>query len=240
MPSHDIRTEWAGFDMRASWRLGISAISQVLIGGILISCADTLVSADAIRLAGSVEHLYVEQALENFGNFISAPRTMPSQVDFSAGTAQTTYGTTLGLSIPYGNNVVRGTAGTVTAITAPYQAILPSTNLNRMQGWTMNPVNDRVRLGNLAALYRYVVTGEESALRADYHFPTRGTEKGTQIDPYFLLEPQCILCLNPQTEIGALNLDARCESTLIQNAYYRPYETPKRWRRSLAVFRWRK
>jgi hypothetical protein len=163
-------------------------------------CASTQLNYNTLDLSSNIDSLVTKQALVNLSKFIDDPNAIPSQVDLSAGTIQTSNAITPSVTFPLTNQVAEGfqlakavTTLSGTTTTAGAGAGLSGTNIQQ-QNWNVSPLTDANTLRNLQALYKYAVYGYP--LRDDYT-PSRIFFNNEFFpDPYQLQPPHCVLCTN--------------------------------------------
>jgi hypothetical protein len=84
-----------------------------------------------IDRASSVGPIYMGEILSNLENFATDPETIPSQIDISTG--QITLQSLLNpsLTLPLGNQLVRGTENSITTITDHYRSFTLGASITR-------------------------------------------------------------------------------------------------------------
>jgi len=163
-------------------------------------------------MARSVGPILLEEVLDNLGNFASNPNAIASHADIGSGSVKVTGAVTPSVSIPFGNTVVRGATAIVTGVTNPYRSLTMGANLERQGSWSLSAVVDPVRMANMAALYRYAISGNAADL-SDYHLPTKVQGNKVGVDPAYLTSRYCVYCVDlAQFAKGHINLDAIPES----------------------------
>ena len=176
-------------------RLG-PQISRLYVGLFLCifttGCASTQLNFNTLDIAESIAPVYTRQALANLSKIIDEPMAIPSQLDIPNGTIQTSNSVTPSITSPLSHATTENAAHVPTQfVTAGAGATLNASDAWQ-QNWNVSPVIDANALRNLRALYRFVVYG--SNLREEYHV-SRVFKGGKLVpDPYFLKEPQCVLC----------------------------------------------
>jgi len=178
----------------AVWRqITLASVAALGLGG----CQSTVLNRDVRNMANSVIPIYQEQALDNIVRFDQDNISLPSQLDIGSGSVSNTYGLTPTLTLPIGNQVVRGASDTVTAITEQYRSVSFGGSWTRMANWSVTAVTDPVRLYNLMLMYQAVLFGPEG-LKQHYHFPTKTDPQGkVGADPYYVTRPECVYCCLP-------------------------------------------
>lgn len=161
----------------------------------LMGCSRILAD-NTMDMAENVEPLFTKQVLINLSRTIDNQFAIPSQIDISAGTIQTSGSISPSLGIPLGVGVVSafGTALTTTVSQAAVTGTI-GTNAGWQQNWNVTPVSNANALRNLRALYRFAIWGSEENLRQEFHI-NRVTQGGrAAFDEYALLKPHCVFCL---------------------------------------------
>ncbi len=159
---------------------------------VLCGCASTQLNFNTVDIASSLADLYTRQVLTNFSAYIDNPQTIPSQVDLSAGTIQTSNSVSPTVSAPLSRMSTWNGAGVVTGSTIAGAGLNASLSDGWQQNWNVSPVTDANTLRNLRAIYRYAVYGSD--LLSEYHVPRTLADGKLVTDTYSLQLPQCIVC----------------------------------------------
>jgi hypothetical protein len=97
------------------------------------------------------------------------------------------------LNTPFSKQISQSGVGVTTGTVLAGTGLALGGNDTFQQAYTVSPITDGNNLRNLRALYRYALFPEAN-IRKEYH-PALVQSKGKyRIDPYALLEPQCVLC----------------------------------------------
>jgi hypothetical protein len=169
----------------------------------LAGCASTQFGYNTLDIAASVSALYTRQALYNLSQYIDDPFALPSQTDIQQGTVQTTNSVTPSITFPFSGTVLNSVTGVDATITRAksFSTAGAGGSLNAVDSWQQNwsvlPLSDANTLRNLRALYRHVIY--DTDLRREYQVSRIARKDSFPIDPYYLLEPQCVLCTEKLT-----------------------------------------
>jgi hypothetical protein len=159
----------------------------------LAGCASTQLNFNTLDVADTVSDLYTKQVLSNLSKFIDNQYAIPSMIDLSAGTIQTTNSVTPSVTAPLGHTVVRGPSAAVTSTSLAGSGLSVSAADSWQQNWNVAPVNDADTLRNMQAVYRYVVWNSD--IVSEYHVPQIRNGSGNPIDdPFAYQEPHCVKC----------------------------------------------
>jgi hypothetical protein len=155
-------------------------------------CASTQLNFNTLDIAESIEPVYTRQVLANFSKIIDAPLAIPSQLDIPNGTIQTSNSVTPSISFPLSSAVTKNGVQVPTQFVTAGSGATVNAADSWTQNWNVSPVIDANALRNLRALYRFVLYG--SNLREEYHVSRMLKNGKILADPYYLEEPQCVLC----------------------------------------------
>ena len=166
-------------------------IAVLFLGG----CSMFRLTENTVDVSGTIDVIYTRQALSNLSKFIDQPNAIPSQVDLTAGTVQTSNSITPSVSGPLSNATTKNSTGLV-------QTVRAAVNLNVnasdawQQNWNVAPVTDANTLRNLRLLYRYVIdpTFSDDEFIHDYLIARKASGQGFEDNPYYYLEPHCVVC----------------------------------------------
>jgi hypothetical protein len=175
--------------------LGVAGTTLLASG-----CASTQLAFNTVDVGSSLETIFTEQALVNLSNYIDHPYAIPSQIDLSIGTVQTTNSVSPTATAPLSNSITRTGGGAISSIVSAGAGLSLNASDAWQQNWNVSPVNNANTLRNLRALYRYAICHTskpvcDTQLKKEYHVPRMivGTNP-TIIDPYMLEYPHCVLC----------------------------------------------
>jgi hypothetical protein len=189
--------------MKKSYRLCLMAVLALTATG-----CSTLLKKNVASVRSSIGDIYQDQTLDNLARLIDDPEAVPSLSDLGNGSVESDLAFNPSVTIPFGNQVVTTVVGNPgQTITAPSRAFTLGGSIGNKLILGVAPVSDPFRLRNAAAVYRYVL-GDESKdeLRNDYQFPIKVASNGNmQLDPNYLLLPQCILCVKGNTLPASLD-----------------------------------
>jgi uncharacterized membrane protein YgcG len=142
----------------------------ILLTLAVVGCAHDELNSNTVDIANTIESLYKEQALNNLSRLIDEPRTLPSQVDISNGSVQTSEQLNGTGTFPLGNQVVNGGMFTVTQITAAARQLMLGSQFNRQQSWSITPLTDPASLQRLRAVYNHVINRPLCSKLADWRY----------------------------------------------------------------------
>jgi hypothetical protein len=160
---------------------------------LLAACASTQLNYNTNDIAANVEGIYAKQALVNLSRTIDNPNSIPSQIDIAAGTVQTSASITPSVTTPLSKTIAEAGNGARTGMTLAGSGFSLAGNDAFQQSYTVSPITDGNNLRNLRALYRYALF-DDADLRREYRPPLVQNKGKYNVDPYALLEPQCVLC----------------------------------------------
>lgn len=158
----------------------------------LAACATEQLNYNTADQATTVDELYTKQVLINFSKLIDNQNNIPSITDLASGTIQSTLSLTPSATSPLSSTVARNGAGSITSLTTTGAGFSISGSDSVLQNWIVSPVVDANSLRNFRALYRYALYG--TRLQDEYLVPRMQANGKYVTDPYFLQEPQCVIC----------------------------------------------
>lgn len=159
----------------------------------LAGCASRQLNYNTLDIASAVESLYTKQVLENLSKFIDEPFATPSQLDFAAGTVQTSNSVTPTITFPLSTSVATavGSATTKTTTIAGSSLGIGASD-SWQQNWTVTPISDANTLRNLRALYRYVIYGTD--LKSEYNISRMFDDTNTESNSRSVYARGAALC----------------------------------------------
>ena len=207
--------------------IGRVALRLALTASILIpmtGCESWVLRPDAEDMAGSVGPIYMDQIYDNLATFFKQPDSIPSEIAVNTGTIMVNSYVNPSITVPFGNQVVRGAADTVTAVTTQYRSLTLGGELQRQGTWNVFAVTDPTQLENVAALYRYATTGQAGDLIKDYRLPLKYSANGVFVDPAYFASPFCVFCVSQvqAKELGSADMTQIQEDQVKDLHYINP------------------
>lgn len=181
---------------------------MVIIGAVILAgCAGTELNQHTVELASTVDDVYTRQTLNNLSKFIDNYWAIPSQIVLQGGTFQELNSVTPTISVPITAQLAKTAQSVVNGATASITNTrvrtlsgsglsLGATDAEQMN-YNVAPLNDQIALRNQQALYQHAVS--TSYLTTTYTPPRVFINNKFFYDPFFLREPQCVLCYTNQT-----------------------------------------
>lgn len=173
----------------------------------LTACASEQLNFNTLDIANSVGDVYTREVLLNLSRFIDNPHAVPSFIDLSAGTVQTSNTITPSVGTPLSRSLTSGPTGALTSGMLAGSTFNLSATDNWQQNWNVGPVNDANILRNFQALYRNAVGFPDASLRSEYRTPWAMKEGKPTPDAFASQYPHCVKCpdgLNPKLKRGWL------------------------------------
>jgi hypothetical protein len=136
--------------------LGLAALSAALVG-----CAGTQLKYNTLDIASTITAIHTNQVLENLSRFIDEPYALPSQVDITSGTIQTSNSITPAVTTPLSRGSTRNAGGAFTSLTTAGAGVTVGASDTWLQSWLVTPISDSANLANIMALYHYVIYGSD-------------------------------------------------------------------------------
>jgi hypothetical protein len=134
--------------------MGLAALGIVLAG-----CAGTQLKYNTLDVASTVTAIHINQVLENLSRFIDEPYALPSQVDITSGTIQTSNSVTPTVTSPLSRGSARNGGGALTGLTTAGGGLSVAASDSWIQSWLVTPISDSTNLANIMALYHYIIYG---------------------------------------------------------------------------------
>jgi hypothetical protein len=135
---------------------GVAALSAALAG-----CAGTQLKYNTLDIASTVTAIHTNQVLENLSRFIDEPYALPSQVDITSGTIQTSNSITPTVTSPLSRAANRNSGGDITSLATAGGGLTVAASDTWLQSWLVTPISDSTNLTNIMALYHYVIYGAD-------------------------------------------------------------------------------
>ena len=173
---------------------------------ILASCAATELNQHTVEIASTVDDVYTRETLNNFSKFFDNYWAIPSQIILQGGIFQQLNSVTPAISVPITSQLAKTAqvvSGASTAITNTRVGTLSGSGLSlgatdaEQVNYNVAPLNDQTALRNQQALYQHAIS--TSDLTKTYNPPRVFINNKFFYDPFFLREPQCVLCYNNQS-----------------------------------------
>jgi hypothetical protein len=177
---------------------------------LLTACASEQLNFNTLDIANSVGDVYTRQALLNLSKFIDNPHSVPSFIDLSAGTVQTSNSVTPSIGTPLSRSLTSGPTGALTSGMVAGSTFTISATDNWQQNWNVGPVNDANILRNFQALYRNAIGFPDANLGHEYRTPWTMKNGKPTPDAFASQYPQCVKCsdgINPKLKRGWLYWD---------------------------------
>lgn len=131
----------------------------VALGVALAGCAGTQLKYNTLDIASTVTAIHINQVLENLSRFIDEPFALPSQVDITSGTIQTSSSITPTVVGPLSRGSTRNAGGEFTGLTTAGAGLTVAATDTWLQSWLVTPISDSTNLANIMALYHYIIYG---------------------------------------------------------------------------------
>jgi hypothetical protein len=160
----------------------------------LSGCASEQLNFNTLDIASTVSDVYTRETLTNLSKFIDDPHAVPSFIDLSAGTVQTSNTITPAAGMPLTRSFISGPTGVVTSGTLAGATFNVTAADTWQQNWNIGPVNDANTLRNFQALYRRAIGYPDSNLKLEYHPPWTMQKGVLRPDPFSLQYPHCVIC----------------------------------------------
>jgi len=186
----------------------------------LTACASGQLNFNTLDISSTVGDVYTRETLLNLSKFIDDPHAVPSFIDLSAGTVQTSNAITPSAGIPLTRSFISGPTGVLTSGTLAAETFNVSASDTWQQNWNIGPVNDANTLRNFQALYRNAIGYADADLRTEYHLPWIVKDGTPKPDPFASKLPHCVLCdgaVNPKLKRGWLFWDTQISPKPIPN-----------------------
>jgi hypothetical protein len=136
-------------------------LGMVALGAVLAGCAGTQLKYNTLDIASTVTALHTSQVLENLSRTIDEPYALPSQVDITSGTIQTSNSITPTVTSPLSRGSTRNAGGAFTGLTTAGAGLTVAASDTWLQSWLVTPISDSANLANIMALYHYVIYGPD-------------------------------------------------------------------------------
>jgi hypothetical protein len=144
----------------------VAIAAAVSVSVIISGCASTQLNYNTLDLAESVSDIQTKQVLHNLSLFLDDPSALPTHIDLTSGTAQTSNVIQPTVTYPLGASWVNqavGALGKNAGLTQEIQSTRAGPGLSlegqntQQQNWNYQPIIDGEELLRLRALYRYAI-----------------------------------------------------------------------------------